>query len=271
MVIAGDADRAEVLPILAKAFAGWKAKGEPLGTPTMLPARTGQVRTFVVGRPDAPQVVMSLASEAPPASDPAYPLLELLNIPLGGSFTSRLNQNLREDHGWTYGARSSFNLYRRSGMFVVRAAVHSDALTPALKETVRELDAMTETGPTADELAKSRKLATAWMLGAYATPHALAASLATDAALDLGPDADSVRLSAQQRATEADLALVARKNLAPRGRVVVLLGPEQTCRKALAETGLPPPVMLDEEGHQQAGRPGGATLPARTDHDIDVP
>src|SRR5260221_13973135 len=126
--------------MLGKAFANWqipKVPAPPVVDPG--PPKSGKgVRTFVVDRADAPQVVMSFAGAGPTARDPSYARLSMLNIALGGSFTSRLNQNLRGDPGLTYGVRSRFNAPRGAGNFVVRGAIRGDTLSPARGETQKE-------------------------------------------------------------------------------------------------------------------------------------
>ena len=211
------------------------------------------VRTFVVDRSDAPQVIMSLARSGPPASDPFYPKLEMLNIALGGSFTSRLNQNLREDHGWTYGARSRFNSQRGAGMFVVRAAIRANAIGEALGETTKEVGKMAQHGVSQEELDKLRALVNGAALDAYATLHGVAGTLASDAALGLPPDQNAKELASQLSATTGDLAKLAAQDLDLSSSIVVLVGPQDLAVKALAENKLPAPELVDAEGHP-AGR-----------------
>ena len=90
------------------------------------------------GRRRARGAGLGVARAGVAASDPNAPLLDLINTALGGSFTSRLNQNLREDHGWTYGARSSFVETRGVGTFIARAAVFTNVTAPALKEMLNK-------------------------------------------------------------------------------------------------------------------------------------
>jgi predicted Zn-dependent peptidase len=255
-VVVGDirADAAKAL--LTKAFGGWRA---PTGKPPEVitpaaPADEPGLRTFAVDRADAPQVVMSIARRGPMASDPAYPRVTMLNIALGGSFTSRLNQNLREDHGWTYGARSRFNAQRGSGMFVVRAAIRSDAIAPALHETAVEIAKLSKQGLSADELEKLRALINGDALETYSTLHGAAASLASNAAFGLAPDEDQRDLASQRSATAADLSALASTYFDLSSGVVVLVGPKEATDKAIGDNGLPKPRWMDAEGRPLSGR-----------------
>jgi predicted Zn-dependent peptidase len=249
-VVVGDVTPDQTTSMLAKAFAAWK-------TPATLPlpqvvepylVRPKGVRTFVVDRADAPQVVMSFASPGPRANDPVYARLNLLNIGLGGSFTSRLNQNLREDHGWTYGARSRFNAQRGPGMFVARAAIRADAISPALRETRKEIDRLAKEGFSDAEVDKLRALVNGDALGTYGTVHGVGGSLAGNAALGLAPDQDAKDLVSQRSATAKDLLVLAAKYLDLSSAAVVLVGPKDVAVKALADNGLPTPELVDADG-----------------------
>jgi predicted Zn-dependent peptidase len=255
-VVVGDVKADALKPLLEKAFANWKPKAGAVAAPGAPPPPTlpGGVLTFVVDREDAPQFVMSLARSGPTASDPAYPRLEMLNIALGGSFTSRLNQNLREDHGWSYGARSRFNAQRGAGMFVVRAAIRADAISPALHEALAEVGKLQKQGLLPDELEKLRALVDAGALETYSTVHGTASTLASNAALGLPPDQDQKNLEAQRSATAQDLATLAQHHLDFGAGIVVLVGPKELAKKALADNGLPAPKLVDADGRPTEGR-----------------
>ena len=258
-VVVGDVTPDKITSMLGKAFAGWKTPTTPPMPPAIEPylVRPKGVRTFVVDRADAPQVVMSLASSGPRAGDPVYARLAMLNIGLGGSFTSRLNQNLREDHGWTYGARSRFNAQRGPGMFVVRAAIKADAISPALREARKEVDRMAKDGLADAEVDKLRALLNGDALESYGTVHGVGASLATNASLGLAPDQDGRDLASQRSATAKDLGALAAKYLDLSSSLVVLVGPKDLAVKALAENGLPNPEFVDGDG-----KPDGRRLSA---------
>jgi zinc protease len=255
-VVVGDVTADKVTAFLAKAFGGWKTPASLPMPPSVEPylVRPKGVRTFVVDRADAPQVVMSLASSGPRAADPSYARLSMLNVGLGGSFTSRLNQNLREDHGWTYGARSRFNAQRGPGMFVVRAAIKSDAISPALLEARKEVARMAKDGLSDAEVDKLRALLNGDALESYGTVHRASASLATNASLGLLPDQDARDLTSQRSATAKDLSVLAAKYLDLSSGLVVLVGPKDLAVKAITENGLPNPEFVDGDGKVVASR-----------------
>jgi len=250
IVVVGDVHAEALKPLLEKAFASWKPKGgtSPAPSAPAAPAPPKGVLTYVVDREEAPQVVMSLARSGPTASDPAYPRLEMLNIALGGSFTSRLNQNLREDHGWTYGARSRFNAQRGAGMFVVRAAIRADAISPALHEALAEVGKLQKGGLSPDELEKLRALVDSGALETYSTVHGTAGTLASHAALGLAANQDEKDLESQRSATAHDLAALGQTYLDLDSSIIVLVGPKEAAKKALADNGLPAPKLVDADG-----------------------
>ncbi len=257
-VIAGDVTRERAAASLEAAFKGWKAPREPAPAPAAgalaAPPAAGR-RTVLVEREGAPQVVIALTRRGVSAADPARPALELLNVPLGGTFTSRLNQNLREDHGWTYGARSGFGALRDAGTFSVRTAVRTDALADALRETLKELDLMAQKGPTDAEVASAKAQARSDAIGSYGSLASIALGLAANAGLGLPPDADAAALAAQMSASRARLAELGRAHLAPDAATLVFVGPRKPIEDALAANKLPPPERWSAEGKPLAAPP----------------
>ena len=248
-IVVGDVKPADLTALLGKTFAAWKAPAEsapPVADPGPAPPR--ELRSFVVDRPEAPQIVMSWVRPGPKASDAAYAPLSMINIALGGSFTSRLNQNLREDHGWTYGARSSVSAQRSAGMVVVRAAIRADAISGALRETRKELTMLAKDGLGDGDIEKVRALLNGDALDSYGTVRGVAASLAGNASLGLLPDQDVRDLAAQRSASSKDLAALATKYFDLSAATLVLVGPKEAAVKALAENGLPKPEFVDAEG-----------------------
>src|SRR5687767_9440320 len=107
LLMVGDVTPASVMPMLEKAFGSWKAEGmAPLVAEVPMAPQLKSRQIFIVDKPDAPQSQVRIGWVGVPRSSADYAGLEVLNTILGGSFTSRLNQNLREEHGYSYGASS---------------------------------------------------------------------------------------------------------------------------------------------------------------------
>ncbi|WP_437592243.1 M16 family metallopeptidase [Sorangium sp. So ce1000] len=274
ITVVGDITRDEVLKALSRDLGTWSAKGATASaasaakgaaaggsaTKGAVAATKGAAasaaaaapawkppRLVLVDRPGAPQSVIATVREGVAAGDPRRPLLQLINTALGGSFTSRLNQNLREDHGWSYGAASAFTETRLPGAFVARASVVTEATGPALKEMLGELAKMADSGLTRDELAKVQAQDRADLVSAYETVNRTALRLGTLARLKLPETYDGEASKARQGATLAGLAELARA-VDPKGATVVVVGPRQEILPQLQAIGLGEPEAWDVEG-----------------------
>jgi predicted Zn-dependent peptidase len=106
LIVAGDVTVAAVLPLLERAFGAWTAAGAAAKTPVPAAPQLAALQVTIVDMPGAEQSQIRIGWVGPARSTPDYFALQVLNTVLGGSFTSRLNQNLREQHGYTYGASS---------------------------------------------------------------------------------------------------------------------------------------------------------------------
>ncbi|MCC6557342.1 MAG: insulinase family protein [Polyangiaceae bacterium] len=252
LVVAGAVTREEVTQAIEKELGGWKAPRAAAEAP-VVPKRDPSwkpPRLVLVDRPGAPQSAIAVVREGVAASDPRAPLLSLINTALGGSFTSRLNQNLREEHGWSYGARTAFSESRGQGLFMARAAVITEATGPALKETLGELSKMADSGLTQEELAKVLAQDRADQIETYETVGGAAQRLATLAWLGLPPTFDATASQARQKVTMAGLAELS-SAVDPKGATVVVVGPRDKVAPQLEALGLGAPQLWDVEGRPQ--------------------
>lgn len=264
LVVVGDVSRADVVQLCNTHLAAWKGVAEPSKSAVLrLDQATFQrPRLVVVDRADAPQAVIAVVREGLAAGDMRAPLLDLVSMALGGSFTSRLNQSLREEHGWTYGVRSAFNEARRAGTFVVRASVQTKATGDALAETLGALRTMAATGLTDDELAKIRAQDRAEVVQQYETVGGVSSRLGSLSLLGLPPGFDAAASQARQAATLAGLAALAKAWVEPRDAVVVVVGPRAELAPQLESLGLGAPAPWDAEGRPVVDRPS-ASRPAQ--------
>jgi predicted Zn-dependent peptidase len=252
LVVAGAITRAELDALLAASLSDWKAPPEPpKPTAQGAPPKSELPKLVLVDRPRAPQSVIAVVRAGVAASDPSAPLLDLVNTALGGSFTSRLNQNLREEHGWTYGAGSSFAETRGIGPFIAQSSVVTEATGPALKEMLAEVSKMAASGPTDDEVAKIRMRDLTDLIQTHETLEGLVGRLATLGSLGLAADFDARASKARQETTRDALATLAKKHLDPAAATVVVVGPKSEVGPQLAELGLGDPVFYTVEGRPQ--------------------
>jgi predicted Zn-dependent peptidase len=154
LIVVGDVRAETVLPRLEAAFGAWEAGTVP-AVQWPEPAQVRRREVLLVHKPGAAQTEVVVGRIGVPRSARDYYALVVMNTILGGSFTSRLNNNLREEKGYTYGAGSSFGFDRLAGPFSARAAVHTDVTDKALAEVMKELRRIRERVP-GDELDRAR-------------------------------------------------------------------------------------------------------------------
>jgi predicted Zn-dependent peptidase len=247
IVVAGDVKAEELDALFGKRLWTWTAKGEAPPVPTPPPTAATAPRTVLVERPGAAQTMLEVVAPGPAAGSPEQPALDLVNVVLGGSFTSRLNQNLREDKGYTYGARSSVPFLRGPYRFAAGAAVQSEVTTPALAELLKELSRMVAEGPTPAEVDKARATARDGDVEAYEAIGGTADRLAALAATGLPPDYDASSARARD-AVAPDAARATAAHLPYTTGTVIAVGDPAVVEAALKAAGLPAPVRLDPEG-----------------------
>ncbi|MDP9348296.1 MAG: insulinase family protein, partial [Gemmatimonadota bacterium] len=153
--VAGDVTPEEALVLAERRFGGWAGASSPAGDADASPYPP-PVGIVVVDRPGSVQSEIRAGHVGISLTDPDYFRVQVMNQILGGAFASRLNLNLRERHGYTYGVSSSFTPRRKPGPFLVSTAVQSEVTAPAVREILREVAGMREAPPTAAELDDAR-------------------------------------------------------------------------------------------------------------------
>jgi predicted Zn-dependent peptidase len=156
LIVVGDLTADSVVPQLEKAFGSWRAgTAAPHHATVPTASQPTQRQIVIVDMPGAEQSQVRIGWVGVPRSTPDYFPLQVLNTILGGSFTSRLNQNLRETHGYTYGASSRFDMRLSAGPFFAGAGIQTDKTSEALREFFNELTAIGKPIP-AEELTKAK-------------------------------------------------------------------------------------------------------------------
>jgi predicted Zn-dependent peptidase len=155
-LVGGDATLAEVMPLLEERFGRWKGTAKA-SSPALAAVPAAPAHVHVVDKPGAPQAVLRAVAFVAPPTDAAWFPQVLANQAFGGQFTSRLNLNLREEKGWTYGARSSVSYDLRGGAFTASAGVVSAHAVDSLVELRKELDELRASRPVgAEEFRRGR-------------------------------------------------------------------------------------------------------------------
>ena len=232
LVVAGDVTR-DALPQLEKAFGSWRAPAATVPVPVVLaPAALKGRAVWLVDKPGAAQSSIRVGAVGPSWSVPGYPAAEVMNTLLGGSFTSRLNDNLREQHGYTYGARSGFQRYRTGGLFLALADVQTDKTAPAVTEFLKEL-ARIRTPATAEEVERARSYAALGYAGEFETTAQVARKVADRVVYDL-PEGFFEEFVPRALATDvASMQAAARAAVDPGRMAFVVVGDRKTVEAPL--------------------------------------
>jgi zinc protease len=247
LVVAGDFDSGALRATLTEAFGAWKRQALPRAPASSSLAAT-KPRFVLVDKPGAPQTVLRLVRTGAARSSPDRAALELVATVLGGSFTSRLNFNLREKHGYTYGAGARFVFLRRPGPFVASASVFSKDTDKALGEFFNELGGMGK-GPISDEeLTKGRALLQQQIAEALSTTGGTAGLYADLSLYGLPLDEPTRFTKALARADVASLRKLAGKTIDPASFTVVAVGDRKSIEPGLRALGLPAPQVRDADG-----------------------
>lgn len=224
LIVVGDVAQASLLPMLEKTFGAWKSEGlKPLDPAVPTAPQLTRRQVYLIDKPGAVQSQIRIGWVGVPRSTPDYVALEVLNTVLGGSFTSRLNQNLREKHGYTYGASSIFDMRGSAGPFLAAAGVQTDKTADALKEFFVELDGILAQVP-ADELEKAKNYVALSFPGEFETTGDLARKLEDLVVYGLPEDTYANFVGAVTKVTAADLQRAAARYIQPDKMAVVVVG-----------------------------------------------
>jgi zinc protease len=179
---------------------------------------------------------------------PDYPSLEVMNSELGGLFSSRINLNLREEHGYTYGA-SSFFVYRRTtGYFAAGGGIRTDATAPAVAEILKEIRRMIDTPMKPDELSLAKDSQSRSLPGIFETSSGEAGALSEVFVYNLARDYFS-KLPDQLNAVSAeDAEAVAKKHLHPDQLILVCVGDRSKIEPELVKLDLGAVEIRDPDG-----------------------
>lgn len=248
LVIAGDITTDAAVPLAQTAFGNWKGEAPAPVTTSDAPAQPKRA-VHIVAKPDAPQSEIRIGNVGLPRNHPDYFPAVVMNAVLGGLFSSRINLNLREKHGYTYGAFSRIEWRRQAGPLVVSTAVGSDVTASAAREALKEIDRMRTEAITEDELS----LATSYMDGVfpirYETTDAIAGALATLVRYGLPDDFyDTYREHVRGVSTE-DVLRAARAHLQPDAMQMVVVGDNDAIRDQLAALEFGPVAVYDTGGN----------------------
>ena len=245
LIVVGDVSADQIVATLDRAFGRWvAAPGPPLPavTPPAVQARASR-SVVLVDMPGAPQSQIRIGRVGVPRSSADYFPLQIMNTVLGGSFSSRLNMNLREVHGYSYGAGSSFDYRRLAGPFTASAGVQTDKTAPALTEFLKELTAIARPVPD-DELARARHYVALRFPSSFETTGDIARHLEEAVVYALPDEYFSTVVSRLEAVSQADVRRVAAQYVTPQTMAIVVAGDRAAIEPGIRALGLGPVTVM---------------------------
>jgi predicted Zn-dependent peptidase len=226
LLVVGDVRPDDVERRARDLVGGWARGNVPPVASTSASGAKGTT-VVLVDKPGAAQSSFRVGGIGAPRSTSDYFALQVMNTVLGGSFTSRLMQNLRETHGYTYGAGSGFGLRRSAGPFISSGEIVTAKTDSALIEFVKELRAIRDTVPQ-DELAKAKRYLQLGLPASFETTGGIAGEFLP--LLTYGIPLDFYATAVQQygAVTQADVQRVARQYIDPDRLTIVIVGDRKT-------------------------------------------
>jgi predicted Zn-dependent peptidase len=238
LIVVGDVKLDAIVPLLETQFGSWKGTN-PTRTPVPQAPQVAQGQITIVDMPDAAQSQIRIGWVGVPRATPDYFTIEVLNTILGGSFTSRLNQNLREEHQFSYGASSRFDMRLSAGAFQAGAGVQTDKTAEALREFFNELNGILKP-VSADELAKAKNYAALSFPSEFETSGDLSAKMEEMVVYGLPDSYFGSYVDNLQKVTAAAVQKAAETYIQPKRFAVVVVGDRKVIEPGIRALNLGP-------------------------------
>jgi zinc protease len=246
LVVSGDISMGELRAAAEKSFGGWAR-----GAATVKPAPEAvpvTPRIVIVNKPGAPQTQLRVTTIGAPRSTPDYAAVRVMNQVLGGLFNSRINFNLREEHGYTYGANSQFIFRRGPGPFAIASGVRTDVTAAAVSEIFKEIRKIRETPIGEEELTMGRDSLSRSLPANFETNESTVGNYANVFIYGLGLGYFN-EYAAQVSAVTAQQAIeAAKKYVAPERLVIVAVGDAAQIEPELRKLNLGPVEVRNADG-----------------------
>ncbi len=260
LIVVGDTTPDAVVAVLESALRDWKP-GSPVARTVPEAPSSKPVTVYLVDKPGAAQSILSVGQVGVARNTPDYFPLTIMNAILGGQFSSRINLNLREAKGYTYGARSSFTFAQGPGPFEAGAPVKTEDTKPALIELIKELTDITGPRPaTAEELAFAKDRVVKGFPARFESIAGVRGTLAELVLYDLPADYFTHYRSKVDAVTAADVHRVAAKYLDPTRMTILVVGDRTKVEPELKDLPFAKVInVLDTEGNPLAANPAAPT------------
>ena len=247
LVLAGDLTGEEARSLAEKYFESWKGCASRHAPPPVETKTSKMI--YIVDKPAAPQTYVVAGGLAVPRSSPDYVPIEVMNKALGGLFSSRINMNLREEHGYTYGAFSLFFYRRGPGIFGAGGAIRTDATAPAVGEILKELERIHTAPLTADELKLAKDAFSLSLAGLFETSERTAGTIGTLFTYELPLDYYGQLPEKINAVNSADVQRVATEYIHPDSSIVIAVGDRAKIEPELKKLSIGPIETVDYDGN----------------------
>ncbi len=236
LVVAGRIDADDAFRMAEEAFGDWKASSTDV-PPTPAARREAQAQRLLLQRDGSVQSTLRLASPAVPANDPDAIPLQLAGTVLGGSFSSRVMQNLREEKGYTYGARAGSTSSAQGGYVSGSADVRNEVTGASLTEFFKEYERIGTEPVPASELDDTKRYVAGGYLIGNQMQASVAASLATNWLVGLPPEYLGEYVPKVRAVTAEQVQAMAAKYFAPERQTIIVVGDGGAISEQLADWG----------------------------------
>ena len=250
MIVVGDTSMAEMKPKLERLFRKWEPGTTPTKNITDVRLRDAE-HVYIIDRPGSEQSIIIAGNIAPAVNDGNEIAVETMNEIIGGSFTSRINMNLREDKAWAYGARTLLLSTKGQRPYIAYAPVQTDKTMESMAEIKRELvEYLGDNPATGEEINKVKSNNTLSLPGRWETASAVLRDINEIVTYDLPDDywdtyADSVRNISSEQVVEAADAVIKPENL-----IWVVVGDREKIETRVRELELGEITLLDQDGNE---------------------
>ena len=248
LVLVGDVTLPEAKKLAQTYFGKWDSAAAATSMVPPAPA-TPTTHIVIVDKPAAPQTALYAYGVGVPANSADLPAIQLANFTLGGTFASRINMNLREHHGYTYGANSRYTTYRAGGAFVAGGLVRTNVTGEAAKELMKEITNFPQNPPTDAELKEAKTASIQRLPGLFETTNSIAGSMADIYLLDRPLDYFATLGARYQAVTSADVAKVAKEYVHPDQLILITAGDRAKIEPQLKDANLGPIEVRDINGN----------------------
>jgi zinc protease len=246
LIVVGDVEPSEVQRMAGDHFGPWSGDPTTRASFDIGPAARER-RVWIVHRPGSVQSEIRIGHVGAARSTPDYYPLSIANMVLGGMFTSRLNLNLREKNGFTYGVRSRFAFRSRPGPFQVSTAVGNDVTAAAVREIVHELTRMVEEGPTAEEVSAARDYAAGIFGLQLETAGQVATRVSQLVVFGLRDDHYDRYRDEVRAVTTEDAAAAAARHIKPDEAQIILVGDADVVGPSIEALELGPVAVVGQD------------------------